>query len=103
MAADEDNLIGAQYAYLALVLAHAHHRKPGAHGRHDGVFDPLGALTENAGRQGCEVVSEVGHGSSEPSMIWDLLAPALALVALVYALGLAGWLMDAWEWLSGSE
>lgn len=34
-------------------------------------------------------------------MIWDLLGAALGLVALVYAVGIAGWLWDVWEWLTG--
>jgi len=34
-------------------------------------------------------------------VIWELAAAAIGLVALVYAVALAGWIMDAWEWLTG--
>lgn len=32
-------------------------------------------------------------------MIWELLATILAVVAGILAIGLAGWALDAWDWL----
>ena len=34
-------------------------------------------------------------------MILDIIEGLLAAVAVVVAIGLAGWLLDAWEWLRG--
>lgn len=35
------------------------------------------------------------------TLLLELALTALGVIALLYVAGFVGWLMDAWEWLTG--